>query len=141
MYFLANGIYPAWLVFAKKISLPGSENDNKYAKHHEHVCKDIERCFGVLMQKYGILQHPLRGWLIEDICSIINCCIILHNMTIESHRVNFTFNNLVSNLEDEPSNNATETIFMDENAEIEIGYTELFGARIAFMSSSVEDQD
>ena len=90
MYFLADGIYPAWSVFAKTISLPISENDNKYAKRHEHVRKDIERCFGVLVQKYGILQRPQRGWFIADIRTMIDCCIILHNMTIESRRVNFT---------------------------------------------------
>ena len=43
MYFLADGIYPAWPVFAKIISLPVSKNDNKYAKRYERVLKDIER--------------------------------------------------------------------------------------------------
>ena len=141
MYFLADGIYPAWSVFAKTISLPLTETENLYAKRHEHVRKDIERCFGVLVQKYGILQRPLRGWFIADIRTMINCCIILHNMTTEARRSNFSFKDLICNDEDEPSENAPETIFMDENAEIDMAYAEYFAARTAFMSSSVEDQE
>jgi hypothetical protein len=141
MYFLVDGIYPAWSIFAKTINLPVNELQSKYSSRHEHVRKDIERCFGVLVSKYHILQRPLRGWYIEDIRTMVNCCIILHNMTIESRRNTFVFNDLISDQEEEPSDNVEDTIFIDEGAAIDLTYSELFALRTAYMSSSIEDQD
>jgi hypothetical protein len=83
MYFLVDGIYPKWAIFAKTNTTPITDREYLYAKRHEHVRKDIERCFGVLVMKFGILQRPLRNWYLQEIKDIVNCCVILHNMTVQ----------------------------------------------------------
>lgn len=45
----------------------------------EHARKDIERVFGG-----GVLERKLRGWYIDGIKSMIDCCIVIHNMKIEA---------------------------------------------------------
>ena len=62
LYFIADGIYPSWLIFAKMFQYPSDLAEGKYANRHEHVRKYIERAFGVLVSKFGILERPFRGW-------------------------------------------------------------------------------
>lgn len=52
--------------------------------------KDIKRWFGVLVEKFGILNRPLWGWYVKDIKEVIDC-VILHNMTHEVRRDNYNF--------------------------------------------------
>ena len=145
MYFLVDRIYPAWAIFAKTIVLPINIREAQLSKRHEHVRKDIERCFGVLVQKYGILQRPFKGWDIKDIRMVVNCCIIIHNMTIENRRNNFRFTDLHEWDEDvvidEEMDGDVESIFMEENNQVDIGIATLLARRVAHMSSSVEDQE
>jgi Plant transposon protein len=49
----------------------------------ERVRKDIECAFGVLIQRFHVLQRPLRGWYQEDIVMLLHTCVILHNMITE----------------------------------------------------------
>ena len=79
LYFLADGIYPSWSIFAETFQYPSDLAEGKYANRHEHFRKDIERAFGLLVSKFGILEIPLRGWYLEDLRSLIDCCIIIHN--------------------------------------------------------------
>ena len=94
MYFLVDGIYPSWSIFAKTIPSPQTKEDLYYKKRHEHVQKDIERAFGILVKKFHIIARPLRNWYLRDIKNILSVCIILHNMTVESRRDNFVFRDL-----------------------------------------------
>ena len=66
MYFLVDGVYLCWSIFVKTNHHPTTQAETKYAKRQEHVRKDIERCFGVLVKKFGILKHQLRGWYVHD---------------------------------------------------------------------------
>ena len=59
MYFLVDGIYPSWSIFAKTNPNPVTEDEKYYKRRHEHVCKDIERAFGILVRKFNILERPL----------------------------------------------------------------------------------
>ena len=61
LYFLADGIYPPWYIFAKTLPLTASEDESTYVKSHEHVRKDTERAFGVLVSILGILERQLTG--------------------------------------------------------------------------------
>ena len=45
LYFLADGIYPSWSIFAKTFQYPSDLAEGKYANKHERVRKDIERAF------------------------------------------------------------------------------------------------
>ena len=61
----------------------------------------MERAFGVLVQRFGILKRPMRNWYLDDIKNIVSSCIILHNMTIELNKAFFVFN------DEQHENNAT----------------------------------
>ena len=61
LYFLVDRIYPSWSIFAKTFQYPSDLAEGKYSNRHENVRKYIERAFGVLVSKFGILERPLRG--------------------------------------------------------------------------------
>ena len=140
LYFLADGIYPPWSIFAKTNPSPTTQIEIKYAKRHEYVRKDIERCFGVLISKYQILANPIRLWYMNDINAIMQCCVILHNMTIEMRRDSFIFNDL-QDVEDEDINvdehAVVSTLF--EFEEVIDGEIVDLTDRVANMATNIED--
>jgi Plant transposon protein len=83
MYFLVDGIYPEWSIFVNTYSDPDTPEKQKFAKQQERVRKDVECAFGILVQRFHVLQRPLRGWQLEDLDSILKVSIILHNMIVE----------------------------------------------------------
>ena len=52
--------------------------------------KDIERCFGVLQQRFAIIREPGRSWHVSHLTNIIKACIIMHNMIVEDERDNYS---------------------------------------------------
>ena len=130
----------------KSIALAVGAEEKNFSKRHEHVRKDIERCFGVLVSKFKILERPLRGWFMDDIKTMVDCCIILHNMVIEFRRENFIHTDLREDFEQEAEMNddGDESIFPEnENELIEggINIAALFAARVSHLSNSIEEQD
>jgi hypothetical protein len=101
LYFLADGLYPNWAIFVKSVRYPVDDIQSLFAESHEAARKDVERAFGVLVMRFMILQHPIRMWYLDDICNLLYCCIILHNMIVEERRL------------DNPENSAAE--WMEEN--------------------------
>lgn len=81
-YFLVDGIYPKWLLFAEPIHQSATEGEKKYSAIQESVRKDIERMFGVLQSRLEIISQEFRQWYLEDILRISDTCSILHNMII-----------------------------------------------------------
>ena len=81
-YFLADGIYPQWRIFAKPISKPNSAKMKHYTQQQEAVRKDVERAFGVLQARFRILAMPCRVWTTKNMGTIIRACIIMHNMIV-----------------------------------------------------------
>lgn len=59
-YYLADGIYPNWVLFAKMTKEPSTEMKKEYAWQQEAVWKDVERAFGVLVAGSNILKNPAR---------------------------------------------------------------------------------
>jgi len=88
-YYLANGIYPEWATFVKKIPLPQCEKDKLYAEHQNGARKDVERAFGVLQARFAIIRNPSRMWQMNSLAEIMYACIILHNMIVEDERDSF----------------------------------------------------
>jgi hypothetical protein len=86
MYFLVDGIYPRWAIFVNGVRQPLTEQEQYFTKCQEAIRKDIERCFGVIVSKFHILKNPVRYWHLPDICDILDCCVILHNMVVEARR-------------------------------------------------------
>jgi Plant transposon protein len=54
----------------------------------EAVRKDVERCFGVLQARFGVLTQPGRLWDREMIQMVWYACVIMHNMIIEDQENN-----------------------------------------------------
>jgi hypothetical protein len=94
LYFLVDGIYPKWSILCKSVRNPTNAKMADFSARQESVRKDIERCFGVLIQKFGILKNPIRSWFTDDIKEILDTAVILHNMTVEVRRYNYTLNDL-----------------------------------------------
>jgi hypothetical protein len=85
-YYLVDGIYPDWGTLIKSKGLASSDPATKFfTKRQESVRKDIERTFGILKARFQILAKPALQWYPGDLTSIMNTCIILHNMLVE-HR-------------------------------------------------------
>jgi hypothetical protein len=82
-YYLADGIYPDWATLIQGIQAPLSEKQKYFTKKQAEYRKDVERAFGVLQARYAICKKPARMWNTEDLYYIMQCCIILHNMTVE----------------------------------------------------------
>ncbi|KAD5802394.1 hypothetical protein E3N88_13754 [Mikania micrantha] len=64
-------------------------NDTTYKYEYylvdEGTRKDIERAFGVLKQKWYMIQHPARAWKPSLIRNALYACVILHNMIIKDN--------------------------------------------------------
>ncbi|CAL9006672.1 unnamed protein product [Prunus brigantina] len=82
-YYLADGIYPRWTKFVKKIPNPQSEKERSFASFQEGFKKDVERCFGILQACWAIIRAAARMLDEEVLRSIMMTCIILHNMIVE----------------------------------------------------------
>ncbi|KAE8883390.1 hypothetical protein PF010_g26926 [Phytophthora fragariae] len=85
-YLLTDGIYPNWSVFVKTISDPVGKKEKNFAAMQEAARKDVERCFGVLKSRFGILSQPGRLWDEAMMRTVWKACVILHNMVVEYGR-------------------------------------------------------
>lgn len=90
LYFLVDGIYPPYSIFINTFNHPQNEMEKYFATCQEACRKDIERAFGVLVQRFHILQRPLKNWKWTDIVDIMDCCIIIHNMIVECRRETYS---------------------------------------------------
>jgi hypothetical protein len=82
-YFLADGIYPSWNIFATPCHHPTNVMEMEYTRRQEAVRKDIERCFGVLQARWFCLRVERKHWSDIDVIEEGQACVILHNMIIQ----------------------------------------------------------
>jgi len=85
-YYLADGIYPELSVFAKTIAVPTTEAEQFYCRRQEGERKDVERAFGVLKARWRIIDLPCKFWYKDTMISVMQACVILHNMIVEDER-------------------------------------------------------
>jgi hypothetical protein len=85
-YYLADGIYPDWVVFVKSIRAPQSPEHKLFSEHQEGARKYIECAIGILQSRFCILRRPTRLYEQGDLENIMLACIILHNMIIEDEK-------------------------------------------------------
>ena len=69
--------------FVKALSYHVGPKEIVFKKLQESARKDVERAFGVLKGRWGILGRPVRAMNKNTIHSIVYACIILHNMLIK----------------------------------------------------------
>jgi hypothetical protein len=115
MYFLVDGIYPEWSIFINATTHLETEMEKVFAQQQEGARKDVERVFSVLCDKFQILKRTFRGWDIGDINSVVECCIILHNMVVEENVANGEFNNMMLESDGFTINDLLTTIFNKDN--------------------------
>jgi len=82
--FLVDGTYPELARFVKTVSVPLNKVQKKCAAWQEGSRKSIERAFGVLQRKFHILCRPVELCYEDDIAAIVDACLILHNMMVET---------------------------------------------------------
>ena len=80
-YFLVDGIYPTWSIFAGPVTDP-TIDQKQYKTTQEAIRKDVERAVGVLMARFQILKSAINYWKHEDVVALTEVCVILHNMII-----------------------------------------------------------
>jgi hypothetical protein len=85
-YWLADGIYPAFAIFVKTIKGAVGAKLKHFSCCQEAVRKDIERAFGILMQRFHFLSSSCRMWNKEDAMEVLLACVNLHNMCVEHRR-------------------------------------------------------
>ncbi|XP_073067238.1 uncharacterized protein [Primulina eburnea] len=69
-----------------KLYDPRGPKKKYFAMKHESCRKDVERAFGVLQSRFGIVASPARSWQKHHLHDIMTACIIIHNMIIDNER-------------------------------------------------------
>ncbi|XP_076938360.1 uncharacterized protein LOC143606485 [Bidens hawaiensis] len=80
IYYLGDEIYPEYSIIVKTFSDPMDKKRNYFKKVPESSQKDIERCLGVLRQRWHYMKNPCRAWTLEKMRDAMYTYIILHNM-------------------------------------------------------------
>ncbi|GJV64958.1 ALP1-like protein isoform X1 [Tanacetum coccineum] len=105
-YYLADGIYPQWVTFVKSFTVANDAKHAYFKKRQEGARKDVERAFGVLQGRWGIIQQPARQYHVNTIRRIMYSCIIMHNVILKDQKMAvFYWNDLYAN----PSRNMQRT--------------------------------
>ncbi|GKA62041.1 ALP1-like protein isoform X1, partial [Tanacetum coccineum] len=105
-YYLADGIYPQWATFVKSFTVANDAKLAYFKKRQEGTRKDVERAFGVLHGRWGIIQQPARQYHVNTIRRIMYSCIIMHNMILKDKKMAvFDWNDVYAN----PSRNMQRT--------------------------------
>ncbi|XP_022032184.1 uncharacterized protein LOC110933262 [Helianthus annuus] len=82
-YYLGDGIYPEYSNIVKTFSETLDMKRQYFKKLQESSHKDIERCFGVLQQRWHFIRNPCSMWDKERIIMVMYACIIMYNMILE----------------------------------------------------------
>ncbi|GJR12373.1 putative nuclease HARBI1 isoform X2 [Tanacetum coccineum] len=70
-----------WHVF---YGMSGANND---INRQESARKDVERAFGVLQGRWGLIQQPARAYEVNTLRRIMYAGIIMHNMILEDQNM------------------------------------------------------
>nr|GEV62746.1 protein ALP1-like isoform X1 [Tanacetum cinerariifolium] len=97
-YYLADGIYPKWATFVKSFTVANDAEHAYFKMRQEGARKDVERAFGVLQGRWGIIQQPARSYHVNTLRRVMYSCIILHNMILKDQKMAvFDWNEVYAN--------------------------------------------
>lgn len=82
-YWLADGIYPGYSIFAHTVIFPKNVKERCLSRHQEGRRKDVQRAFGVLQARWNKVTQPARFWTVEKMDLIVRACLILHNAMVK----------------------------------------------------------
>lgn len=83
-YLLGDSGYPAKTWLLTPITNPQNVQEERYNRRHVHGRNVIERCNGLLKQRFRCLHGELH-YRPEKACAIINACVVLHNLAIANN--------------------------------------------------------
>ncbi|GJS81787.1 ALP1-like protein [Tanacetum coccineum] len=86
-YYLADGIYPEWASFVKSFTVATDPKHTYFKQRQESARKDVERAFGVLQGRWGLIQQPARAYEVNTLRRIMYAGIIMHNMILEDQNM------------------------------------------------------
>ncbi|GKD23472.1 ALP1-like protein [Tanacetum coccineum] len=97
-YYLADGIYPEWASFVKSFTVATDPKHTYFKQRQESARKDVERAFGVLQGRWGLIQQPARAYEVNTLRRIMYAGIIMHNMILEDQNMSVVdLNHVYSN--------------------------------------------
>nr|GEU52452.1 putative nuclease HARBI1 [Tanacetum cinerariifolium] len=97
-YYLADGIYPEWASFVKSLTVATDPKHTYFKQRQESARKDVERAFGVLQGRWGLIQQPARAYEVNTLRRIMYAGIIMHNMILENQNMSIVdLNHVYSN--------------------------------------------
>lgn len=88
-YFNVDEIYPNWPIFMKIIIATVARKHKRFASGQEGFRKDVERAFGVLMSRWGLLSSPCILWERGDAANVVKTAINVHNVIVENRRMGY----------------------------------------------------
>lgn len=82
LYYLADGIYPQYAVFARPYGTAITPQQRTYNRLQEALRKDVERVFAVMTNRFHIALYPARFSTVTRLIATGRAIAILHNMII-----------------------------------------------------------
>nr|GEW90706.1 hypothetical protein [Tanacetum cinerariifolium] len=86
-YYLADGIYPECASFVKSFTVATDPKHTYFKQRQESARKDVERAFGVLQGRFGLIQQPAHAYEVNTLRRIMYAGIIMHNMILEDQNM------------------------------------------------------
>ena len=96
-----------------------------------------------MVRRFGTLKNPIRNWFLKDIKNILDCCMILHNVCVETNKDCFVFNdkrdeNMEEEDKDAPMSTSLFSITKNDNGN---GFFQQeLAERVAHMATAMEDK-
>jgi len=85
-YYLADGIYPAYPIFATPYPRPDSRKKRTYNRLQQALRKDVERLYAILEIRFNVLMRPARFTTVEKLRKAAQAITIRHNIMVRRDR-------------------------------------------------------
>lgn len=89
LYYLADGIYPPYAVFARPYGTAITPQQRTYNRLQKALRTDVERVFDVMTNRFHIVLYPARFSTVTRLTATGRAIAILHNMVIRERRDGF----------------------------------------------------